>query len=87
MKQDIEEYVKGCATCQESKINTRPLKPTMIPITPKHSLPFHTIAMDIITKLPISGGYDMILTITDHDCSKCHKTMVRGWTQLALFLG
>ena len=70
MKQDIEQYVKGCATCQESKINTRPLKPAMIPITPEHSLPFQTIAMDFITKLPQSGGYDMILTITDHDCSK-----------------
>ena len=70
MKQDIEQYVKGCTTCQESKINTRPLKPTMIPITPKHSLPFQTIAMDFITKLPLSGGYDSILTIMDHDFSK-----------------
>ena len=70
MKQDIEQYVKGCTICQESKINTRPLKPAMIPITPKHLLPFQTIAMDFITKLPQSGGYDTILTITDHDCSK-----------------
>jgi hypothetical protein len=28
------------------------------------------VAMDFITKLPISEGYNMILTITDHDCSK-----------------
>ena len=70
MKQDIEQYVKGCATCQESKINTRPLKPAMIPITPEHSLPFQTVAMDFITKIPLSGGYDLILTIMDHDCSK-----------------
>ena len=72
-ERDIEEYVKGCTTCQESKINTRPLKPAVIPITPEHSLPFQTIAMDamdFITKLPQSGGYDTILTITDHDCSK-----------------
>src|SRR6266571_460969 len=27
MKQDIEQYVKGCATCQASKVNTGPLKP------------------------------------------------------------
>ena len=26
--------------------------------------------MDFITKLPLSQGYDSILTITDHDCSK-----------------
>ena len=70
MRQDIEQYVKGCTTCKESKINTKPLKPAMIPITPEHSLPFQTITMDFITKLPQSGGYDTILTITDHDCSK-----------------
>ena len=70
MRQDIEQYVKGCTTFQESKTNTRPLKPAMIPFTPEHSLPFQTIAMDFITKLPQSGGFDTILTITDHDCSK-----------------
>ena len=46
------------------------LKPAMIPITPEHSLPFQMVAMDFITKLPKSGKYNMILTITDHDCSK-----------------
>ncbi len=46
--------------------------------TPK-AMPFTTIALDFITKLPISQGYDSILTITDHDCSKaiilipCHE--------------
>jgi len=33
-------------------------------------MPFETIALDFITKLLISQGYDLILTITDHDCSK-----------------
>jgi len=70
MKQDIEQYVKGCTTCQASKINTGPLKPAMIPITPEHTLPFETVAMDFITKLPQSGKYNTILTITDHNCSK-----------------
>ena len=70
MKQDIEQYVKGCAACQANKANTRPLKPAMMPITPQHHLPFQAIAMDFITKLPQSGKYDTILTITDHDCSK-----------------
>ena len=70
MKQNVEQYVKGCAACQANKVNTRPLKPAMIPITPEHHLPFQTVAMDFITKLPQSGKYDTILTITDHDCSK-----------------
>ena len=33
-------------------------------------MPFETVAIDFITKLPVSQGYDSILTITDHDCSK-----------------
>ncbi len=33
-------------------------------------MPFETIALDFITKLPVSQGYDSILTITDHDCTK-----------------
>jgi hypothetical protein len=70
MKLDVEQFVKGCAACQANKANTRPLKPAMIPITPEHTLPFQTVAMDFITKLPKSGKYDTILTITDHDCSK-----------------
>ena len=70
MKQDMEQYIKGCAACQANKINTHPLKPAIIPITPSEGLPFQTVAMDFITKLPKSGKYDMILTITDHDCTK-----------------
>jgi hypothetical protein len=70
MKQDIEQYVKGCAACQANKANTNPRKPAMFPITPEHTLPFQTVAMDFIVKLPKSGKYDTLLTITDHDCSK-----------------
>ena len=33
-------------------------------------MPFETVAIDFITKLPLSQGYDSILTITDHDCTK-----------------
>jgi len=32
--------------------------------------PFEVIALDFITKLPTSQGYDSILTVTDHDCTK-----------------
>jgi hypothetical protein len=33
-------------------------------------MPFETVLMDFITKLPVSQGYDSILTVTDHDCFK-----------------
>src|SRR5487761_1748842 len=82
MRNQVTEYIKGCATCQMTKVNTNPSKPAIFPITSEpNPLPFQTIAMDLITDLPVSDGYDTILTITDHDCSKaaifipCNKTI------------
>jgi hypothetical protein len=46
-------------------------KPSYHLILPEHSqTPFGTIALDFIMKLPTSKGNDIILTITDHNCSK-----------------
>ena len=82
MKTFITEYIKGCATCQMSKINRNPSHPPPFPISPiENAQPFETIALDFITKLPPSGRYDTILTITDTDCSKasiflpCNETI------------
>jgi hypothetical protein len=88
MKEWIQQYVKGCGTCQQNKTNTHPSKPPLYPITPKpDSTLFSTVTMDWITKLPPSFEYDSILTITNHDCSKavllfpCKETI--GTTDLA----
>jgi len=71
MKTFVTEYICGCATCQMNKVNTHPTHPPLSPITPvENAKPFEMIAMDFITKLPQSGDYDTILTITDTDCSK-----------------
>jgi hypothetical protein len=70
MRDFIIAYVKGCTTCQMNKVNTHPTKPPLFPITLTGNLPFQTIAVDFITKLPPSQGYDTILTVTDHDVSK-----------------
>ena len=41
------------------------------PIYPKpEAMLFETMAINFITKLPLSQGYDSILTVTDHDCMK-----------------
>ena len=71
MNKDVHEYVKGCAQCQQNKVNTHPRKAPLSPITPTTgALPFQTIAMDFIVKLLESMGFNSILTITDHDCTK-----------------
>jgi hypothetical protein len=71
MRRDITEYVKGCADCQRHKVNTRPTKAPLQPIYPKpEAMPFETVALDFIVKLPVSQGFDSILTITDQGCTK-----------------
>jgi Integrase zinc binding domain/RNase H-like domain found in reverse transcriptase len=78
----MKAYVQGCAVCQSTKSGTTRPKVPLVPIPPKQMhVPFGTIALDLITDLPMSEGYDSILTITDHDCSKaaifipCHKSI------------
>jgi len=71
MQQDVKDYVRGCAECQRNKINTQPTRAPLSPIFPiRKAMPFETVALDFITKLLISQGYDSILTVTDHDCTK-----------------
>ena len=70
MKDFVTAYMKGCTTCQMNKINTHPTRPPLFLITSSSNLPFQTIAVDFITKLPLSYGNNTILTITDHNVSK-----------------
>ena len=83
LTQDIQEYVKGCAQYQQNKVNTHPQKAPLNPFTPTiGALLFQTVSMDFIVKLPESAGYDLILTIMDHDCTKmlivipCRETIM-----------
>jgi hypothetical protein len=71
MRQDITEYVKGCADCQHHKVNNRPTKAPLQPIYPKlEAMPFETIALNFIVKRPVSQGFNSILTITNQGCTK-----------------
>ena len=82
MTQDVKDNVKGCADCQHNKANNQTRKAPLSPIFAKlEALPFETVAMDFIVMLPLSNGYDLILTVTDHDCTKavilipCNETI------------
>ena len=71
MKLDIVDYIKGCAECQRHKVNNWPKWAALSPIYPKsEAMPFKMVAINFITKLPLSQGYNSILTVTDHNCTK-----------------
>jgi hypothetical protein len=74
LRQFVESYVKGCATCQESKVITHVKRAPLYRFdTYVEQGPFQYVSMDLITDLPPSNKYDAILTVVDQGCSKAAK--------------
>ena len=92
MQYFVNDYVRGCAFCQQAKVNTHPSAPPLLPIEADvHATPFSTITMDFITGLPASQGFDALLVVVDHDCTKalilipCNTTISAVGTAKLLF--
>jgi hypothetical protein len=70
----VEEYVKGCSKCQESKTNLPHKKaPLQRFDTHVEQGPFQYVSMDLITDLPLSDGFDSIFSIVDQGYSKATR--------------
>jgi hypothetical protein len=67
----IKNYVQGCGTCQQFKIDRNPLKPAFIPIKGARSTrPFASCSMDLITDLTPINDCDSILVMVDRGNTK-----------------
>jgi hypothetical protein len=83
----IKVYIKGCTTCQTTKIKP----PVKVPLKP-NEIPqgiWETIMMDFITDLPVSNRYDSIFTVVDRYSkavilSPYHKTITAEQTSQLL---
>jgi hypothetical protein len=74
LRQFVEDYVRGCAKCQESKpMMSQPKAPLLQFDTHTEEGPFQYVSIDLITDLLRSKGYDAILTIINQGCSKAAK--------------
>jgi hypothetical protein len=69
----VEEYVKGCAKCQESRTNLLWKVSLHLLNIAVDQGPFQYVSMDLITNLPMSDRHNSILTIVDQGCSKATK--------------
>ena len=70
MAQYIQKYIEGCSTCQQNKTNTLPTVPPLNPIPSEQTIPFKPISYDLITRLPLSNGFDALLVVVDLGLSK-----------------
>ena len=65
MKKDIKNYIKRCASCQENKVNFKPLK-APLEITSTSSRAFEKLAIDVVGPLPLTeNGNKFIFTMQD----------------------
>jgi hypothetical protein len=78
----IKNYVQGCATCQQMKINTHPSSPGLVPIkSVSNGRPFTQLTVDFVTDLPVADGFDSMMVVVDHGSTKgvisipCSKTI------------
>ena len=90
MVKDIKTYVSHCDQCAHFKgSNTKPAGAT-IPLQPS-TMPLVDVSVDFITDLPLSNGYDSILTVVDRFSKEtefipCNKTtMALDTAKLYLF--
>ena len=88
----IKNFVAGCATCQQMKVNTHPMTLPLSPIKSDVTHPFSLVTTDFITDLPECDGYDSLMVMVDHGLTKgvilipCNKTIDAMGTA-TLYLG
>jgi hypothetical protein len=66
----IKNYVSGCTTCQQMKVNTHPAVPPLSLIKSITTCPFAVVTTDFITDLPKSEGFNLIMVIVDQNATK-----------------
>ena len=66
----VQNYVRGCASCQQFKINCHPSAPSLQPLRSLAPQPFSLVTLDFIMDLPPSHGFDSILVMVDHGSTK-----------------
>ena len=78
----VKNFVAGCTTCQQMKINTHPSAPGLIPIKAQPSaLLFSQVTCDFITDLPPCDGAKSLMVMVNHGSTKgvisisCNKTI------------
>ena len=66
----IQIYIARCAICQANKVNTHPTIPALSPLKSDCTCPFQQLSVNLITDLPPSRSFDLVMVIIDHGLTK-----------------
>ncbi len=64
LKEDMEEYVKTCLTCQQNRVLNKKQVGLLWPL-PILEGPWESVSMDFMVSLPPSRGFDAIMVVVD----------------------
>ena len=70
MSSFVRWFVASCALCQQMKVNTHPMMPTLSPLPSSCTCPFQQLSVDLVTSLLPFHGFDSLLVVVDHGLSK-----------------
>ena len=88
----VRNYIKGCAICQQFKVNTNLSKPSLVPIDTFSSHIFGQVGIDFMTDLPGAEGFDSVMAVVDHGLSKgliltpCNKKGLKAEHMARLYI-
>jgi hypothetical protein len=66
----VKNFVEGCTTCQQMKVNTHPTMPPLSPIKSTSTQPFALVSTDFVTDLPEVDRFDSLMVVVDHGLTK-----------------
>jgi hypothetical protein len=71
LKEDAEEYVKICLTCQQNRVLNNKQAGLLRPL-PILEGPWESVSMDFMVSLPPSKGFDAIMVVVDRFSKMAH---------------
>jgi transposase InsO family protein len=71
MNEEIIQYVQSCPECQENRAAGNKAYGLLQPLEPAYTT-WQSIAMDFITDLPLSEGYDQLWVVIDRFNKMAH---------------
>ncbi len=77
LKDDAEEYVKTCLTCQQNRTLNKKQVGLLQPL-PIPEGPWESVSMDFMVSLPPSKGFDAIMVVVDRFSKMAHFIPTKG---------
>ncbi len=71
LKEDAEEYMKTCFTCQQNRVFNKKQAGLLQPL-PISKGPWESVSMDFMLSLPPSKGFDVIMVVVDRFRKMAH---------------